>query len=298
MIDKKKKKQVKKIVPKTKNCPSRPRRPPTMKKSRYSQKYLENRNKMRSKILEKANETFYCELSNLDDRMCIEEEEIVLGAAAADGEHVSDRGVWGADAAGALAGVVDGGGVESEQLVVAAAVEGQVLYLALFNESGGGLSGSVDGFAGGVDFNDLLDGGDAENDVEVQLLALSQRDAGAGAGFESIYGDFYGVVAHWDRWRVEEAFRRCGEGASCAGFKLADFDLRAGDAVAGRVVNRAGYGASDDLGVGREGGEGEDCDGQKREVFQMSHLDLRRELEAPAPVWERRNGRNGNSGKM
>ena len=77
MIDKKKKKQVKKIVPKTKNCPSRPRRPPTMKKSRYSQKYLENRNKMRSKILEKANETFYCELSNLDDRMCIEEEEIV-----------------------------------------------------------------------------------------------------------------------------------------------------------------------------------------------------------------------------
>ena len=77
MIDKKKKKQVKKIIPKTKNCPSRPRRPPTMKKSRYSQKYLENRNKMRSKILEKANETFYCELSNLDDRMCIEEEEIV-----------------------------------------------------------------------------------------------------------------------------------------------------------------------------------------------------------------------------
>ena len=77
MIDKKKKKQVKKIIPKTKNCPSRPRRPPTMKKSRYSQKYLDNRNKMRSKILEKANETFYCELSNLDDRMCIEEEEIV-----------------------------------------------------------------------------------------------------------------------------------------------------------------------------------------------------------------------------
>lgn len=75
MIDKKKKKQVKKISPKTKNCPSRPRRPPTMKKSRYSQKYLDNRDKMRRKVVEKANETFFCELSHLDDRMCIEEEE-------------------------------------------------------------------------------------------------------------------------------------------------------------------------------------------------------------------------------
>ncbi len=38
----------------------------------------------------------------------IEQEEIVLRAAAADGEHVADRRIGGADAAGALAGVVHG----------------------------------------------------------------------------------------------------------------------------------------------------------------------------------------------
>ena len=75
----------------------------------------------------------------------VEEVEIVLRAAAGDGEHVADGGVGSADAAGALRGVVHGGGVEREELIVAAAVERQIFDLALVDEAGGLLRAEVDG---------------------------------------------------------------------------------------------------------------------------------------------------------
>ena len=60
----------------------------------------------------------------------IEEEEIVLRAAAGDGEHAAHRGIRGSDAAAALVGVVHGAGVQQDELVVAAAVEGESFDLA------------------------------------------------------------------------------------------------------------------------------------------------------------------------
>ena len=67
----------------------------------------------------------------------VEEEEIVLRAAAGDGEHVADGGVRGADCRRSAGGVVDGAGVERDELVVAAAVEGKLFDLARVDEAGG-----------------------------------------------------------------------------------------------------------------------------------------------------------------
>ena len=74
----------------------------------------------------------------------VEQVEIVLRAAAGDGEHVADGRVRSADRAGALRGVVDGRGVQRDELVVAAAVEGELLDLARVDQAGGLLGGEVD----------------------------------------------------------------------------------------------------------------------------------------------------------
>ena len=136
----------------------------------------------------------------------VEEEEIVLRTAAADGEHVADGGVRGADAAGALAGVVDGGGVEGEQFVVAAAVEGKLLDLALVDEAGGLLRGGVHAGIGGVDFDGLLDGGNTEDEVELKALADGEGDAGLLLRRETVVLYRNGVGADWDGGRKEAAF--------------------------------------------------------------------------------------------
>ena len=99
----------------------------------------------------------------------VEEEEIVLRAAAGDGEHVADGGVGRADGAGALAGVVDGRGIEGDELVVAAAVEGELLDLALVDEAGGLLGGEVDDGWRVVDGDLLIDCVDGEGDVDPVL---------------------------------------------------------------------------------------------------------------------------------
>ena len=67
----------------------------------------------------------------------VQQEEIFLGAAARDGEHIADGGVGGADASGAAVGVIDDARVEGEEFVVAAAVEGEILDLVLAYEAGG-----------------------------------------------------------------------------------------------------------------------------------------------------------------
>src|SRR6185312_4317780 len=67
----------------------------------------------------------------------VQEEEIVLRAAAGDGKHVAHRRVGCAGTAGALGGVVDGGGIQGEKLVVTAAIEGQLFDLALVDNAGG-----------------------------------------------------------------------------------------------------------------------------------------------------------------
>ena len=61
----------------------------------------------------------------------VEQEKILLRAMARNGEHVPEFRVGSASAAGALRGVVDGAGIEREELIVAAAVQGQIFDLPL-----------------------------------------------------------------------------------------------------------------------------------------------------------------------
>ncbi len=74
----------------------------------------------------------------------VEEIEIVLRAAAGDREHVADGGVRCAHRAGALAGVVDAGGIQREELVVAATVEREIFDLARVDDAGGLFGGEID----------------------------------------------------------------------------------------------------------------------------------------------------------
>ena len=113
----------------------------------------------------------------------VEEEEIVLRAAAGDGEHAADRGVGGAGAAAALVGVVDGAGVEQDELVVGAAVEGELLDLAGVDQAGGLFGGGVDDGLGVVDVDGLA-AGDGESEVEIEGLADGEGE-GAGGGGEA-----------------------------------------------------------------------------------------------------------------
>ena len=155
----------------------------------------------------------------------VEEEEIVLRAAAGDGEHVADGGVRCADRAGALRGVVDGGGVEGDELVVAAAVEGELLDLARVDEAGGLLGGGVDG--GGCVFD--VDGLAAP--VTESVMGRSRDwptvsgDAGALVGGEAcgVGGD--GVGADGDGGSGEAAGGVGEEGALVAGVVVVDEDV-------------------------------------------------------------------------
>jgi hypothetical protein len=115
----------------------------------------------------------------------VEEVEIVLGAAAGDGEHVAYRGVRCADGTAALGGVVDGCGVEGHELVVGAAVEGEILDLALVDEAGGLLGGGVDDGGGVGDGDDLGGSGDSEGEVDGLALAYGEGDVFAVLGGEA-----------------------------------------------------------------------------------------------------------------
>ena len=59
----------------------------------------------------------------------VKQEEILLRAVAVDGEVVGGGGVGDADAAGFLRREIDDAGIEGEQEIVAAAVEGKILNL-------------------------------------------------------------------------------------------------------------------------------------------------------------------------
>src|SRR6185437_14082243 len=101
-----------------------------------------------------------------------------------------------ADGAGALAGVVDAGGVEGEELVVAAAVERELFDLARVDDAGGLFSGEIDAERLRADVDGVV-AGDCECDVEIDRLADGEREI--------------------DELVVGKAGRFCGESVTASG---------------------------------------------------------------------------------
>ncbi len=104
----------------------------------------------------------------------IEEVEILLRPAARGGEHVADHRIGGADAPGALRGVVDDAGIEREQLVVAAAVQRQVLHLLLAHQAGNVFIGDRDKIGMLGDGHALLELRESQGHIDLRSLAHHQ----------------------------------------------------------------------------------------------------------------------------
>ena len=202
----------------------------------------------------------------------VEQEEVVLRSAAANGEHVADGRVGGTDTAGALGGVVHGAGVEREQSVVAAAVEGKLLYLVLVDEPRGGLRGGVDGGLGRVDDDLLLHLGDAEDEVDVETLSHSEHDAGLLLRLKALRGDGNRIGTHGHGGREETAIGVSGERACGAGFKLAHGCGSAGDGRAAGVVHSAAQVSADDLGMHCNRAEKKECKEESIELCCKCHV--------------------------
>ena len=178
----------------------------------------------------------------------VEEEEIVLRAAAADGKHVAHRGVGGSGAARTLAGIVHGGGIEGQQLVEAAAVERELLDLALVDETGGLLRSGVHDRVAGLDYNRFADRAHAQSEVHLHALPDDQHDAGLSLRLKAVVRRRDRVVADGNAGRCVAAVGAGDERAREAGVGLADGDGSAADCGPVGVVNGAANVAANNLG--------------------------------------------------
>ena len=141
--------------------------------------------------------------------------------------------------------VVDGAGIEGDQVIEAAAIERQILHLALAHHAGDRRGGGVDDgrLLGDRHLGDEL--ADLELEVDARVLSDPEIDAGAVDGLESRLFDF-------DFLRSERQGKdRVTAGAiglhdaGCAGFEARNGDGRAGDRAAGRVLHSPGDRGSD-----------------------------------------------------
>ena len=124
----------------------------------------------------------------------VKEEEILLRAVAGDGEIVAGAGVGDADTAGLLRREIDDAGIEGEQEIVAAAVQGQVAYLLLADEAGDALGRGVhdrnifgDGYL-------LLNLAHLESEVSGRVLPDDEGDSGADPFREAVFSGVDFVV--------------------------------------------------------------------------------------------------------
>ena len=177
----------------------------------------------------------------------IEKEEIVLWATATDGKHVADRGVGGSDAARALGGVVDGGGIEGEELIVAAAVEREFLYLTLVDQAGGLLRTGVHDRITGADDNRFMHRADAEREIYLHALPDGELDSGLLLRLKALVRGRDRVGADGDRGRGVAAVATGNKRTREAGVGLADGNGCAGHRGSGGVVYDAANVAADNL---------------------------------------------------
>ena len=113
----------------------------------------------------------------------VEEDQVVHGTAARDGEGVAVAGAGLRTLEGA---VVDGPGVEGDQVIEAASVEGELFDLALSDDSGDWRGGGVDWRRLFGDGHLLLERADFESKIYDGGLADYEMDAGARRGGEAL----------------------------------------------------------------------------------------------------------------
>ena len=153
----------------------------------------------------------------------VEQEEIVLRAAARDDEHVADRRIRCAYRTGTLGGVVHGAGVQRDELIVATAVQWQLFHLPGVHQAGSLLRGKVDG--GGCVFHiDRFAAGDGKRDRKVKRLSYGEINARALVSCKACGCRSDGIGPHGDR-RGREATRAIGrQAALVARIAVADED--------------------------------------------------------------------------
>src|SRR5271168_4490390 len=66
----------------------------------------------------------------------VQQKKIFLGAAPGNREHISDDGVRGSDASGALRSVIDDAWIQREQLIVATPIQRQIFYFVFADQAG------------------------------------------------------------------------------------------------------------------------------------------------------------------
>ena len=125
----------------------------------------------------------------------IEQEEILLRAVAGDGEIVAGGGVGDADAAGLLRSEIDDAGIEGEQEIVAAAVQGQVAYLLLADEAGDVLGRGVHDRNIFGDGDLLLNLAHLEGEVSGRVLADDEGDSDTDPFREAVFSGVDFVVS-------------------------------------------------------------------------------------------------------
>ena len=86
----------------------------------------------------------------------VEQIKILLGSASGCRKHVAHDRVRSADASRPLRCIVHDSGIERDQLVVTAAVQRQILHLAIANQPGGFYGGYIGGNSGLLHLNALL----------------------------------------------------------------------------------------------------------------------------------------------
>ena len=196
----------------------------------------------------------------------IEQEEIVLRAAAGGGEHAAYRGVRGSYTAGTLVGVVHRCRIQQKQLIVAASVERELLDLACIDQAGYLVGGDIDG-GGNVPHGDGFAAGDADRQGQVEGLTDGERDAGAFVGGEAAGVDADGVVPDGHGRGGKRANAAGCERALYTGVVVVNHDFGVGDDRATGISHSAGDGAADHLGRGvdRQGKES----GKEEETGQV-----------------------------
>ncbi len=122
----------------------------------------------------------------------VEEKEILLGTITGHGEIVGSGGIGDAGASGFLGSEIDDAGIEREEKVVAAAVEGEILDLLLADEAGDVAGGGADEGGVGVHVDLGFDGADLQSQVDSGFLSDGQMDADASGVLEAglCGGDF------------------------------------------------------------------------------------------------------------
>ena len=134
-----------------------------------------------------------------------------------------------------LRSVVDDAGIQSEKLVVAAAVERQVLYLLLTDQAGDVFIGDGDEVGMLGDGDALPQLSDAEGDVHFDARADDERNACSGLSLEAGFFHGDGVAADGKQRGVVTALDIGDQIAGRAGFRVLHFDGGGRNGGAGRT---------------------------------------------------------------